>query len=58
MSKLELILGTALMGVSTAYAYTMIGVVKYIRRERKLIAEMQEQCDQIKEIMQNEEESY
>lgn len=53
MTKLERILGTALVGVSAAYAYTAYGVVKQVVKERKFYEHLQEECEKMKEALKN-----
>ena len=63
MTKLEMILGTALIGVTTGYVYTVIGVMKHIKKEQQFLGEIQERCGNIKNILdeaidvENEKES-
>ena len=53
MTKLEKILGTALVVVSTGYAYTAYTTIKHIIREREFYAHLQEECEKIKESLNN-----
>lgn len=48
MTKLEMILGTALAGVTTGYVYTVIGVLKHVKKEQQFLEELQEKCNKIK----------
>lgn len=53
MSKLEMILGTALVGVTTGYVYTVVGVLKHIKKEQQFLEDLQEKCNKIKNVIEH-----
>ena len=52
MTKLEKILGTTLVGTTVAYICSAFGAVKYIKQERQLFVDLQEECEKLKQQLE------
>ena len=51
MTKLEMVLGTALVGVTGALVTLTVKGVKYAKQDQQLLDEIQGKCDKIKNVM-------
>ena len=49
MNKLVAVLSTAVVGVALGCAYTAFETIKYVKKEQKLFAALQDKCDELKE---------
>ena len=57
MTKLEKILGTALVGTTVGYVYSVFEAVKYIKQERQLFAELQEKAEELQQQLNDTKNS-